>query len=395
MLPSGLDYLYFQGTIFIHINDKICLHVLAFAMPSPPAPSAAIADKSSALRDLLIADLRSGRCPPGAKMPSEWALSRQYGVSRTTVRSALAELTSAGLVVRQQGRGTFVHAQAGSRLAAPQAIAVTVAVVLASQRLHNPIMQAIIARFVSVLDPRARIQLYHHDFLKPAIYVGNGADLVIVDGWFSDEAITALREHCPHVLLVNRVHRKVPFVCIDNRRGGELMAEHVLARGHRRIGILHYGAEGTEEEFMLRLHGIRHVLHAAGVEPEEAALQLHNQRAFTPYQAVELLMRRNPDLTVLVCITDGLALSALEMLGEVGIAVPERLSLMGFDDLSACRYTMPALTTIRHPVDDLGDALAAAVLNRIDGQPMAGDRPIKPQVVTRASVAKRQTGSTP
>lgn len=256
-------------------------------------------------------------------------------------------------------------------------------------------MQAILARFIAVLDPRARIQLYYHDFLKPAIYASHGADLVIVDGCFSDEAINELCAHCPQVLLVNRLHRKLPFVCTDNRRGGELMAEHVLERGHRDIGILHYGAEGTEEEFMLRLRGIRQVLQSAGVEPVESALQLHNQRAFTPYQAVELLLRRNPELTALLCITDGLALSALEMLGESGIAVPERLSLMGFDDLAACPYTRPALTTIRQPVDDLGDALAAAVVTCLDGRPVSCDRPIKPQVVARASVADRRTRSSP
>jgi DNA-binding LacI/PurR family transcriptional regulator len=267
--------------------------------------------------------------------------------------------------------------------------------VLPSQRLVNPIFQAILARFSERLDARARIQLHHHDFLKPALYADSGADLVIADGGYGAEALLALQARCPQLVLLNRLHRELPAVCTDNRLGGELMAEHILANGHRRIGILHYGAEGTEEEFVLRLRGIRQQLKAAGVEPVEAALQLHNQRAFTPFQAVELLLRRVPDLTALLCMTDGLALNALEALEETGVAVPGRISLIGFDDLSACRYSVPALTTIRQPVSELGDALAAAVAARLAGGDPPRLRPLKPQLVRRASVADLRTGKQP
>src|SRR5271154_143464 len=269
---------------------------------APATPDQAIPDKARAVRDLLLEELRSGRRPAGTRLPSEWELARSSGVSRTTVRSALAELTAAGLVVRHQGRGTFVHQQADQRLAGRLETKLLVAVVLPLQRLINPVIQAILARFSERLDPRARLQLHHHDFLKPAIYAGSGAGLVIADGGYGAEAILALQAHCPQLVLLNRLHRELPAVCTDNRLGGELMAEHLLANGHRRIGILHYGAEGTEEEFVLRLRGIRQRLKAAGVEPVEAALQLHNQRAFTAFQAVELLLRRAPDITALLCM---------------------------------------------------------------------------------------------
>jgi DNA-binding LacI/PurR family transcriptional regulator len=367
-------------------------------MPPPGAsstPDTAIPDKARALRDLLVDELRRGLRPAGTRLPSEWELARSCGVSRTTVRSALAELTAAGLLVRQQGRGTFVHQQADQRLSGPRASELLVAVVLPSQRLVNPIFQAVLARFAERLDPRARLQFHHHDFLKPAIYADSGAGLVIADGGYGAEAVLALQARCPQLVLLNRLHRELPAVCTDNRLGGELMAEHLLGLGHRRIGILHYGAEGTEEEFVLRLRGIRHVLKAAGVEPLEAALQLHNQRAFTPFQAVELLRRRASDLTALLCMTDVLALNALEALEETGVAVPGRISIIGFDDLRACRFSVPALTTIRQPVCELGDALADAVAARLAGGDLPRPRPLKPQLVARASVADLSTGKQP
>src|SRR5271170_7320251 len=83
-------------------------------MPPPFAMAShvtAIPDKARAVRDLLLDELRTGRRPAGTRLPSEWELARSCGVSRTTVRTALAELTAAGLVVRHQGRGTYVHEQ--------------------------------------------------------------------------------------------------------------------------------------------------------------------------------------------------------------------------------------------------------------------------------------------
>ncbi len=356
--------------------------------------SAAIPDKAGALRELLVEELRSGRRPPGSRMPSEQELGRACGVSRTTVRAALAELADAGLVVRHQGRGTFVHDQAEQRLGVQAATAaLRVAVAVPKQRLVNPVFQTILARFVDRLDPRARLSIHYHDFLKPDIYAAHGAELIVVDGGYGAEAVATLAARCPQLVVLNRLHRELPFVCTDNRVGGALMAEHVLARGHRRIGLLHYGAEGTEEEFVLRVRGIRQALKGAGVEAVEVALQLHDHRAFTPFQAVELLLRRAPDTTALLCVTDSLALAALEALEETGVSVPGRLSLVGFDDLAGCRFTTPALTTVRQPVDDLGDALAAAVTARLDGAALSFDRPHKPHLVARDSVADIRSGS--
>ncbi|WP_165422942.1 GntR family transcriptional regulator [Ktedonosporobacter rubrisoli] len=63
------------------------------------------------LRDRLATDLAAGRWEPGSRLPSERALSEQYGCSRLTVRQALSELEEAGLLIRRRGSGTFVAQQ--------------------------------------------------------------------------------------------------------------------------------------------------------------------------------------------------------------------------------------------------------------------------------------------
>jgi DNA-binding GntR family transcriptional regulator len=58
--------------------------------------------------DDLRADINAGKLPPGAKLPTELELSERYGVARNTIRRAVAELVSDGLVIVMRGRGTFV-----------------------------------------------------------------------------------------------------------------------------------------------------------------------------------------------------------------------------------------------------------------------------------------------
>jgi LacI family transcriptional regulator len=164
-----------------------------------------------------------------------------------------------------------------------------------------------------------------------------------------------------------------------------MMVRHALAAGHRRLGVLHYGDSGTEEEFIHRLKGIRAACAKAAIRPVEVGMHLKRQSDFTPNQAVDMLLRIDPSITAILCLTDALALNVLESLGERGISVPGRLALIGFDDLPSSAFTSPALTTVRQSVEEIGEALVAGVEALIDGRPPGLGRPIRPHLVVRAS----------
>ncbi len=345
-----------------------------------PSP---IADKRQALRDLLVADIRAGRCPAGTAMPSEWDLVNRFSVSRTTVRGALAMLAAEGLVVRHQGQPTLVHAEAERRLAGQQEQATRIAIILGESKVANPVFAGILASFHAHLPPRLRPAVYFHGFVKPALYAG--ASVAVIDGSFDAAAIAAVRERIPRLVVLNRQLRDLPCACTDNRAGGAIMAEHALERGHRHIGVLHFGDHDTEEEFVLRLRGIRSACAKAGATLTEVGLRLKRQFEFTPHQAVEQLLRQAPDTTVILCVSDQLALHVLESLSERAIAVPERMAVIGFDDLPNSRFIEPPLTTVRQPVEEIGEALAAGVTALSEGRPAGLGRAIRPQLVPRAS----------
>lgn len=87
----------------------------------------------------------------------------------------------------------------------------------------------------------------------------------------------------------------------------------------------------------------------------------------------------------MLCVCDTLALHALEQLNSRGISVPRQMSLIGYDDLPPCRYSSPALTTVRQPVEDLATAVATAIESLADGHPAGLGRPFTPQLIPRAS----------
>ncbi|MFI1106531.1 MULTISPECIES: LacI family DNA-binding transcriptional regulator [Streptomyces] len=141
----------------------------------------------------------------------------------------------------------------------------------------------------------------------------------------------------------------LPF---DNRAGARLLAEHLLALGHRRIGYL-AGPEGRTTT-RHRLEGHREALAAYGLpDPEPLSVHAPYERG-AGYTATRELLAREPDLTAVAAANDSLALGACAALRDAGLAVPGDVSVTGFDDLPFSADAVPSLTTIHLPLTEAG-----------------------------------------
>jgi DNA-binding LacI/PurR family transcriptional regulator len=171
---------------------------------------------------------------------------------------------------------------------------------------------------------------------------------------------------CP-VVIVNgeSTVAAVPAVVSDNRSGGRLAAEHVLALGHRRLAYLaapsadHWavkeriaGARAAIREHAQRRASLAVIVAAEGVEGGETA-------ARTALQA-------EPRTTALICYNDLAAIGAVRGLRGLGLAVPQDVSVVGFDDIEMASYVDPPLTTIRQSTGDMGRWALASLCRRID-----------------------------
>lgn len=151
----------------------------------------------------------------------------------------------------------------------------------------------------------------------------------------------------------------------DNRRGGELATEHLLQQGCKRIAII--GDWGTPEG-LLRYQGYQQALLAASISPEPLlAVSVSGERDSHRQAAMRLLTSGEP-FDGLFCLSDAIAMAAINALNERGVSVPGRVAVVGYDDISLARYYTPAITSIYQDRELGGRWLVDKLLRMLDGE---------------------------
>jgi DNA-binding LacI/PurR family transcriptional regulator len=185
------------------------------------------------------------------------------------------------------------------------------------------------------------------------------AGLLIMSLPVSDHEVAALaRDELPAVL-VDAAHPKLPRVVIDNVQGGELAAEHLLARGHQRVGFVGDDPSNGFTSSEDRRRGFRNALLRAGVAPDHRLERVGpHGREHAEAATLELLALPEPP-TAIFAASDLQAVGVLKAAERSGARVPEDLAVVGFDDVDLAEIV--GLTTIRQPLRE-GGALAADLL---------------------------------
>ncbi len=211
--------------------------------------------------------------------------------------------------------------------------------------------------------------------------------LIVISLPISEEVGNRMaRARCP-VVLVDSEHANLPSIVIDDRLGGQVATEHLVQLGHERVAFLGSPAR-TPFGFTAsprREQGYLDVLNRAGLEapPEYRKLGTHI-RSVAGQFAAELLSLPQPPTGVVVA-SDLQALGVIEAARSVGIAIPEHLSVIGFDDIDAAADS--ALTTVRQPLESSGERgaeiIATALANSTKPTPIVETLPL--ELVVRAT----------
>jgi DNA-binding LacI/PurR family transcriptional regulator len=203
--------------------------------------------------------------------------------------------------------------------------------------------------------------------------------------WYRQLA-SRLQLHIPVVWLEGAtLDPALNSVGVDNLRGGELAAEHLLALGHRQVGLIAGPRQWLASQ--QRELGCRRALSAAGLEmPEEAVVE---SGWTTPegHEAAQRLLDRSPGLTAIVAVNDQLAIGAIRALRERGYAVPEEVSVVGYDDMPLAAYVDPPLTTVRQDLAQVGRAAVSMLIEVSEGDGQSKQATITPELIVRQSTA--------
>ena len=176
------------------------------------------------------------------------------------------------------------------------------------------------------------------------------------------------------------------WVDVDGRHGLCIVVEHLLQRGHRRIGFITWPKGSQSGAY--REAGYRQALQSQGLEPDpewivrgehSAELGRHGVR-----QLLKLPLERRP--TAIACVSDLVAIGALDAAAQAGVKVGEELAITGFDDIPLVQYTQPALTSVRQPIANVGEQVVNLLLKQIHGELIDQNGVLlRPELIVRAS----------
>lgn len=201
-------------------------------------------------------------------------------------------------------------------------------------------------------------------------------------------------------LIATRINDQIPVVfvaaeepwadsvTVDEHRGGEIVARHLIGLGHRRLAFV--GPQAPDRADSRRLEGFVRAAGDAGLQPTVIAWDPPDGTPAVGGVAVDwraILSGREP-ITGMFAANDFAAIDLLDVADALGVRVPEGLSVVGFDDVDIARLRRINLTTVSQPRDALVRLGVGALLGRIEGR-ITGD-----PHVTMANVTLAIRGST-
>lgn len=177
---------------------------------------------------------------------------------------------------------------------------------------------------------------------------------------------------------------RVSVIGVDNVEAGYLAARHLLELGHRRIAFIN-AARAVHYDAHERLLGIKKAL-VEFAAPFESALYLEvNPDFFSGAKAWEKLSGPGRP-TAIICLNDEIARGLIRGAGEDGVQCPQDIAVVGFDDSRLAYFVTPGLTSVRQPLDRVGEAFVNTIHEALQsGSAAKRDLDFRPELIVRES----------
>ena len=307
---------------------------------------------------------------------------------QTAVQAAVAET---GYVPNQAARSLVTKRTGSVALVVSEAEHRAFAEPFVGRVFTDPFFGRVVSGIIGVLRPRgvnlvlmlaeteeSRGQLI--DYLRQ----GHVDGVMLISTHADDPLPLMLTESALPTVLSRRPSTPIPISYVDaaQRSGAALAAERLVARGCRQVATISGPMDMPASQD--RLHGFREAMarhgHAFIPSAEGSFTQESGERA------MRVLLERYPGIDGLFAANDLMAEGALLTLHDRGIAVPDRIAVIGFDDSGAAAASRPPLTTVRQPIEDMAAAMAELLLAHIaDRTHRITSRIFEPMLVIRKS----------
>lgn len=356
--------------------------------------------------EYLKREIEDGKFQPGDKLPTEQELAAMFGVSRITSNRALVELEREGIISRVRGSGSYLSSKTQRKAAQSNEV---IALVLPFDSWLGGMVDAIRAASESLGDDGYYLSIHNtnrsaqkerevllsllHDGVSGIIFypTADRANLdLIYHLYVQNFPIVAIDKAFEGI--------SISSVVSDNLSGGYAAARHLLEMGHRNIAF--FSARPIEDVITVRhrFFGYCNALKDHGIPVDLDMVKLGidlglgntHRVGEEAKEIVGRVVRELLDLgvTAFQAENDYVALNLLQVLSDLGVKVPDEVSLVGFDNIDQSDAFGLSLTTIEQDFDELGRSAAQIVLEHLR---TPGFQPV--QKVIPVSLVERKSTS--
>ena len=164
----------------------------------------------------------------------------------------------------------------------------------------------------------------------------------------------------------NMGYENASSVCIDDRAATRAMMDHILAQGHTRVAVIG-GCRDGEDIFAKRYLGAMDSLSAHGIDYDAEEYILSRFTLEDAYDSAMRLFSAHRNITAVLTMSDMMAIGVIRALRDLGLRVPQDVSVSGFDGIELARYCIPSITTVRQPPEEIARRSVALLCDMLDG----------------------------
>jgi len=357
----------------------------------------------------VAADIRnqitSGKLQSGDRLPSQRELADEYEVSLITVKKAISELNSEGILYSRVGKGTFVNQRKRRREISSHQV---IGVVLSD--LKSPYFSLII----NGVEKRASEEGYHillsnssgqqeKEESQISQFLDLGADGLVIASmsheYRANQTIWRLHnDGFPYVVVSYIADEEIYHVGTDHETGAYLATEHLISQGYEHIGYVN--AEEGNLLGEVRKSGYKRALEEYEVIYDPRYSFQYPFRGEwndykSGYRVGEEFLQQEERPEALFIYNDLGALGFESRMVEAGVQIPEEVAIVGFDDIERCKYCEIPLTTIRQPTERIGEIAVKILLHRIAGEETEVRTILTPELVVRESCGSQLAPNDP
>jgi len=181
--------------------------------------------------------------------------------------------------------------------------------------------------------------------------------------------------------------QRTPSIGFDNRQAMMALAQEVIALGHTQLATISGFSQGNDRA-RLRIEGIKDAMQQSGLSPNNLATIETSYEIESGAEAFRQLMAQDTRPTAILCGNDVLAVGAVRQAEDMGLHVPDDISITGFDDIELARIVQPGLTTIHVPHRDMGRKAAAELIEMIENSSPGQSIRLDTKIVMRKSLTR-------